>query len=70
MTFSVCTECCSLSLRDGKCSKQIFLAADGWRDKRLFLAESGAGLITDSWSDKNKKFNISLYIFEIFYFYR
>jgi hypothetical protein len=34
------------------------------------LAESGAGLITDSWSDKNKKFNISLYIFEIFYFYR
>ena len=70
MKFSVCTECCSLSLRDGKCSKQIFLAADGLRDKRLFLAESGAGLITDSWSDKNKKFNISLYIFEIFYFYR
>jgi hypothetical protein len=22
--FSVCTECCSLSLRDGKCSKRIF----------------------------------------------
>jgi hypothetical protein len=29
VTFSVCTECCSLSLRDGKCSKRIFLAADG-----------------------------------------
>jgi hypothetical protein len=25
----VCTECCSLSLRDSKCSKRIFLAADG-----------------------------------------
>jgi hypothetical protein len=23
VTFSVCTECCSLSLRDGKCSKRI-----------------------------------------------
>ena len=29
VTFSVCRECCSLSLRDGKCSKRIFLAADG-----------------------------------------
>ena len=69
--FSVCAECCSLSLRDGKCSKRIFLAADGlilgealhffnidWgveigveEKKDCFLAESGAGLITDSWSE-------------------
>jgi hypothetical protein len=71
--FSVCIECCSLSLRDGKCSKRIFLAADGlilgealhffnidWgveigveEKKYCFLAESGAGLITDSWSSSH-----------------
>jgi hypothetical protein len=37
--FSVCIECCSLSLRDGKCSKRIFLAADG-----LILGEAAADL--------------------------
>jgi hypothetical protein len=37
--FSVCTECCSLSPRDGKCSKRIFLAADG-----LILGEAAADL--------------------------
>ena len=41
VTFSVCTECCSLSLRDGKCSKRIFLAADG-----LILGEALRFLIS------------------------